>query len=212
MSEEVSMISSLRKAMESVGQGMGIAEAVARSLRTSGKKGREVSRRILLGFAIDSAVRPLLSSDSEEVAMLAALLGVSSKSSASLLGTAGERLSHTLEDWVKLRESRKMEERVQRFRCLLGSCVVGAVSAMVASLGPMLGSLYTLTVSQSQGPNLTLYAGAAMAAISSGMLALYVSERRIYVNVALSLASFCLVSFLVSPLTNFTFAPLLAAK
>lgn len=206
------MISSLRRVMESAGQGMGIAEAIVRSLRTSGAAGRDVARRVLLGLAIDVAVRPLVSRDSEEVAMLAALIGMSAESSATLLGTAGERLSHTLESWVKLREGRKMEERVQRFRCLIGSCVVGAVSGMIASLGPMLGSLYTLTASQSQGPNLTLYAGAAMAAISSGMLALYVSERRAYVNVALSLASFCIVCVLVSPFTTFTFMPLLAAK
>ena len=190
---------------------MGVAEALVRSLPGSGAAGVDVARRILLGYPVSASLEPMLSG-SDEIASLALLLGAGEGSSAKSLGRSGERVSLLLEGWIKLRESRKLEARVQRFRSLIVSCVVGGVSAMIATLGPMLSSLYSTTTALSGGAGFTLYAGAAMAATSSAMLAIYVSERRFYLNVALSLISFVAVWGFVSPLASFTISPLWLAK
>ncbi len=186
---------------------------MVRSLPGSGAAGVDVARRIMLGYPVSASLEPMLSG-SDEIASLALLLGAGEGSSAKSLGRSGERVSLLLEGWIKLRESRKLEARVQRFRSLIVSCVVGGVSAMIATLGPMLSSLYSTTTALSGGggAGLTLYAGAAMAATSSAMLAIYVSERRFYLNVALSLISFVAVWGFVSPLASFTISPLWLAK
>ncbi len=211
MNDDLALVATLRRAFELVSRGMGLAEALVRSLPSSGTAGKDVARRILLGFPVSASLGPMLSG-SDEVAALALLLGTGHKSGAKPLGQSGERVSLLLEGWIKLRESRKLEERVQRFRSLIVSCVVGGVSAMIATLGPILSSLYSTTTGLPDGTGLTLYAGAAMAATSSAMLAIYVSERRFYLNVALSLISFVAVWGFVSPLASFTVSPLLLTK
>ncbi len=206
-------MASLRRSMEFAGNGMGVAESLVRSLAAAGPEGKKVARSVLLGFPASMSVRPLLLGDSAEVAMLASLVCASARSSSLSIGKNGERLSHILEAWVKDRENRTMEERVQRFRSLVASCVMGAVCAMIGSLGPLLGSLYDITLAAPappHGANLALAAGAAMTAISSAMLASFASERRIYINVILALASFGVVCLLAMPLTSFTLSALAA--
>jgi hypothetical protein len=138
---------------------------------------------------------------SEEVGMLASLIVSTPRSSTALVGKSGEELAGTLERWVKLRENRRLEQRVLRFRSVITSGVLGAVTAMVAALGPIVGGL-SFTGPAVQGASGVLPAAAVMTAVSSGMLGLFMSGRRMFVNLAIALVVFALVSLLASPLAS----------
>jgi hypothetical protein len=102
---------------------------------------------------------------------------------------------------VKAKESARLEQKVLKFRSLITSAVLGAVTAMVASLGPIVGNL-SFTSMPVVSPDALLPAAAGMTAMSSGMLGFFMSGRRFYTNVVVSLASFLLVCAIVSPLVS----------
>jgi hypothetical protein len=211
MNTDLSMVLALRRAMESVEEGRGIAQALVRELGGVGPVGLETSRQILLGFSFSVSLRPLSESKSEEVAMLASLLIGASKSNATLVGRNGEAMSHTLEGWLKLKENSKLEHRVIRFRSMVTSGVLGAVCATVATLGPLLGNL-DFTTQTRPDPGALLFFAAGMTAISSGMLGYFMSGSRFFANIALSLSVFVFVWSLASPIASIPMIPLLGVK
>jgi hypothetical protein len=204
MNEVLSLILSLRKVLESVGNGRGVSQSLVRELRSSGPQGKEVAANLLLGLPLDVAARPLLKNQYDEVGMLTSLVIASAESSTSVAGKSGEALSYTMEKWVKARENARLEERVLRFRSLIASGVLGAVSSMIATIGPALGSL-GFSGGQDPGASGTvLYAAAAMTLVASGMLGFFMSGRRFYVNVGASALSFILLHVVVAPLASFS--------
>jgi hypothetical protein len=211
MNPDLSMVLALRRVMESVEEGRGMAQALVRELGGVGPVGLETVREILLGFPFSLSLRPLRGSKSEEVAMLASLLVSASKSNTSLLGKNGEALSHTLEGWLKLKENSKLEHRVIRFRSMVTSGVLGAVCATVATLGPLLGNL-DFTTQTRPDPGALLFFAAGMTAISSGMLGFFMSGSRFFANVALALSVFVFVWSLASPIASIPMIPLLGVK
>ena len=212
MSGELSMILTLRKVLQNVGEGRGVAESVVRELATAGTDGRDAARSVFLGLPLRTALRSLADGKSGEVSMLASIIVESSKGSAPLGGKRGEALSFTLERWVKTRENNRLEERVQRFRSLIASGVLGAVSGMIATLGPLLGSLGTGFLGIAPGQVDLLYCAAAMVVASSAMLGLFTAGRGFYINVFVSAAAFGLVNFLVAPLAALPAVPLWGVK
>ncbi len=201
MNPELSTVLALRRVLESAGSGMGMSQSIVKGLSSVSPKGKDVARLLLLGFPLAVALRPLTEGRSDEVAMLASLIVSTPRSSATLVGRSGEELADTLERWVKLKENRRMEQKVMRFRSVVTSGVLGAVTAMVASLGPLVGSLnFAAPVAQSASG--LLPAAAGMTAISSAMLGLFMSGRGMFVNVGVALAVFAAVSTVASPLAS----------
>ncbi|MDG7011316.1 MAG: hypothetical protein JRN57_04265 [Nitrososphaerota archaeon] len=199
MNQAVSMILSLRRVLESAGEGSGMSRSIVQELSGSDELGREAAKLLLLGNPIRSAMRPMLDRGAEEVALLASLIVAAPKSSAPEVGRSGSAVSTTLERWVKAKEGRALEQKVMRFRSLVTSGILGAVMGMVATLGPLLGSL---GAGAGQGPDAAalVYGAAAMTAISSGMLGAYMSGRGFGINVAVSVTSFAVVCAVASPL------------
>ena len=200
MNPDLSMVLSLRRVLESAAEGKGMARGLIEQLRGTSGAGSEAARMLLLGYPIPISLRLLEQTSSQEAAMLASLIISTPRSSATLVGTSGKALADTLERWVKLRENWKLEQKVLRFRSLITSAVLGAVTAIMATLGPVVGSL-SFETSQPRAGDL-LPAAAVMVAVSSLMLGLYMSGRRFPVNVAVSLVVFGLVSAIAAPLAT----------
>ena len=211
MNPDLSMVLALRRVMESVEEGRGMAQALVRELGGVGPVGLATVRRILLGFPFSVSLRSLKEGKSEEVAMLASLLISASKSNTSLVGRNGEAVSHTLEGWLKLKENSKLEHRIMRFRSMVTSAVLGAVCATVATLGPLLGNL-DFTTQPRPDPGALLFFAAGMTIISSGMLGFFMSRSRFFANIALSLTVFGFVWSLASPIASIPMIPLLGVK
>ena len=201
MNPDLSMVLSLRQVLESAADGKGMARGLIEELRGTAGSGEEAARMLLLGYPISVSLRAVEKTSSREVAMLASLIVSTPRSSAALVGDSGKALADTLERWVKLRENRKLEQKVLRFRSLITSAVLGAVTAILATLGPVVGSLSFTAASGAKTGSL-LPAAAAMVTVSSAMLGLYMSGRRFPVNVAVSLAVFAIVSGVASPLST----------
>jgi hypothetical protein len=195
-------ILALKKVLESASEGMGMAHSVAKELRRIRPNGSESARLVLLGHPLAIALRPLIESGSEEVSMLASLIVSAPRSSSAMIGRSGGILAGTLERWVGAKESGKLQQKALRFRSLVTCGVLGAVTAMIASIGPLVGSLDFTGTSQAAGSTMLLYAAAGLTGISSFMLGLFMSGRSFYLNVALALGVFTLVSTLASPLAN----------
>lgn len=211
MNSDLLMLLSLRRALESAEDGRGMASSLVDQLADEKPHGTNAARLLLLGFPIEVSLRPLVESDSEEVSMLASLIISAPRSSTPLVGKTGGALATTLERWVKTRENAKLEHKVLRFRSFVTSAVLGAVTAMVASLGPIVGSLdfgsSTLVSSSALMP-----AAAGMTAISAGMLGYFMSGRGFFANVAVSLTVFALVGAIASPLAAVPYVALWGVK
>jgi len=212
LNPDLSTILSLRRVLESAGEGMGMAQSLVREIRDVEPLGTETARLLLLGLPLNVALRNLTRTKSEEVSMLASLMVSAPRSSSTLVGKSGGAFAGTLERWVKARESGKLEQKAMRFRSLITSAVLGGVSAMISSLGPLVGNLALTDTPATVNTVTLLYAAAALTAVSSGMLGLFMSGRGFYVNVGVSLAVFALVSALASPLAAFSSASLWGVK
>jgi hypothetical protein len=203
LNPDLALVRSLRKVLESEAEGKGAARSAVEELRRS-PNWSGGAKALLLGHPIKTALKPIVESRSEEASMLAALVIASPASSALLVGRNGGALAQTLERWVRAKENRALEEKVMRFRSLLTSGVLGAVTAMVASVGPLVGSL-SFTGSAPPADPATLLAGAAaMAGIGSVVLGLFMSGRGFVVNLAVTLGVFAVVGALASPLAAVT--------
>ena len=209
---ELVRILALRKVLESASEGMGMAQSVTRELRRIRPDGSNSARLVLLGYPLATALSPLIESGVEEVSMLASLIVSAQRSSSAMIGRSGGILAGTLEKWVKTKESGKLQQKALRFRSLVTCGVLGAVTAMVASLGPLVGNLdFTGTAPPAVSTTL-LYSAAGLTGISSGMLGLFMSGRSFYINVVVALGVFALVSTLASPLANISTVSLWGVK
>jgi hypothetical protein len=202
MNSDLQTILALRKVLESASEGMGMAQSAARELAGIQPLGKESARLVLLGFPLAVALGPLEHSGAEEVSMLASLVVSAPRSSATVIGKSGGVLASTLERWVKMKESGKMQQKALRFRSLVTCGVLGAVTAMIASLGPVVGSLDFMAAGPIGGSVNLLFAAAGLTGLSSCMLGLFMSGRGFYANVAVSLGVFTAVSILASPLAS----------
>jgi len=199
MNPDLLLVRSLRKVLESASEGKGVARSVVEELRLSPLPWSQAAKLLLLGYPLKTSLEPLREAPAE-AAMLASLIIAAPRSSALLVGRRGEVLAGTLETWVRAKESRRLEEKVMRFRSMVTSGVLGAVTAMVSSLGPLVGSLSFQGSAPAADPTALLVGGAAMAAIGSGVLGFYMSGRGFPVNVAVTLGVFALVGAAASPL------------
>lgn len=204
MNPDLFLVRSLRRVLESAAQGKGVARSVVEEFRLSPPPWSRTAGMLLLGHPLRTSMESLVESSTAEAAMLASLIVASPRSSALLVGKSGETLAATLERWVRAKESRKLEEKVMRFRGMVTCGVLGAVTAMISSLGPLVGSLNFEGTAPAVDPMTLLAGSAAMAAIGSAILGLYMSGKGFPVNVAVTLGAFALVSAAASPLWGLT--------
>ena len=200
MKDDLKMVQALRRVLEASTGGRGTSKSAIEELAGVTREGKEVARSLLLGLGLRWAMFPLEKAKAGEVRMLSSLLGEVGRSSAESLGRGAGELSATLEKWISLSESKKLETRVQEYRGLLASGILGAVSSMVASLGPMMGSLNFSAQLTPPDPTAIRVAAAIMSANGAAMLGLYLSGRRFVLNVVGCILAFLFVSALVSPL------------
>ena len=200
MNPDLLLVRSLRRVLESAAEGKGVARSVVEEYRLSPPPWSGAARMLLLGHPLRTSMKGLLESPSTEAAMLASLIVASPGSSTLLVGRRGDTLAGTLERWVRAKESRKLEEKVMRFRSVVTSAVLGAVTAMIASLGPLVGNLNFEATAPPVDPTTLLAGSAAMAAVGSAILGFYLSGKGFPLNVAVTLCAFALVGAAVSPL------------
>lgn len=203
MNKDLSLVLGFRRVLERAAAGMGMNQALARELRGTGEVADGVLRGLMLGFPLQVSLKPVMEGPSREGGMLASLMVASKNSSVTLAGKRGEGLSYLAEGWIKARESQRLEDRVRRARSLVASGVAGAVSAMIAAIGPLLGSLSISSGFSNSGPQSLAYVGAALALLSSGALGTYTSGRRFYANVMVTATVYLFVSLAVAPLADF---------
>lgn len=201
---------SFRRVLESAAAGKGIARSAVEELADVVPLGTEAARLLLLGFPLRVALRPLVEGANEEVSMIASLVVTAPRSSVAVVGRDGGTLAATLERWVKARESRALEQKVLRFRSLLTAGVLGGVAGMIATLGPLVGGIGLQGVALGAGR--LMPCAAAMTAVSSGVLGAFMSGRRLYLSIGVSLAAFAVVGAFASPLASLTPSALWGVK
>jgi len=198
--DDLRMVRALRRVLEASSGGRGVSKSAILELPRVSSDGREVARSLLLGLGLRWAMKPLAKAKTEEVRMLSSLVGEVGRSSTESVGRGAGGLSATLEKWVSLSEAKRLELKVQEYRGLLTSGILGAVTSVVAALGPMMGSLNFSGQPNPIDPTAIRLAAAVMAANGAAMLGLFLSGRRFFLNVAVCILAFLFVSALVSPL------------
>jgi len=202
MNKKLSSLLLFRRVFMLAGEGKGLATSLVETFRGEGSEGKGVARKILLGFPVQAALEPLSSQGTEELSVLANLLANSSSSSARLIGRKGQRLSFMFERWMKMKEARQMQQRVMQLRSHLMAAVMGAVVAMLASLGPLVAGLNFLSPSpEVSGSSLLLWSG-VMVGTSSTALGLFMAGRRFYVDTLIALLAFGLTAAATAPLAS----------
>ena len=205
MTRDLPTILSMKRVLESADKGMGISRAFVKEFSETAGEGRNSARSLLLGLPLKSSLGPLTDGGSEEISMMSSMIIGAPRSSVFRVGRSGATLASILEGWIKARESSALEDKVMRFRGLIASAVLGAVTSMMASLGPVIGNIGALLTPGATAPiggGYVLVAAAGMAAISSGMLGLYLSGRGLVVNIIVTLSVFIIVAAATAPLAS----------
>jgi uncharacterized membrane protein len=127
---------------------------------------------------------------------------MASSTNAAIIGKKGADLSNLLERWLKSAEERAMEAKVFQMRGLIMSAVLGALMATVSAIGPLVASSNFMTGGAAPAPQSLYLVSGAMVAVSSGMLGIFLSGRRFYVNLVLALAVYAVASVATSPLVS----------
>ncbi len=200
MNKRLARMQLLKRLLSSISEGRGVSASIVLTLKQGEGAEKLAARRVLLGFPPDKSMAPVVFDESKELGMLASLVTLASASNAATVGKKGEELSNLLERWLKASEEKAMEARVFQMRGLIMSAVLGGLMAVVSAVGPLMASTDFLAGGAfTAGPSLSLVS-AAMVAVSSSMLGIFLSGRRFYVNLALALGVYLVASFAASPL------------
>jgi hypothetical protein len=204
MNRRLARMRLLKRVLASISAGRGVSASIVLALRQGEGAEQLAARKVLLGFPPGKSMALVVSDESRELGMLASLVTMASGSNVAAIGKKGTELSNLLERWLKAGEERAMEARVFQMRGLIMSAVLGALMATVSTMGPLVASSnFLLGGAVSAAPSLTLVSG-AMVAVSSSMLGIFLSGRRFYVNLALSVGVYLVASFATSPLGSVT--------
>lgn len=202
MNRDLARLALFRRLLGLVTSGMGVSASIVRAFRAAEGEEQDAARLVLLGNPPPVSLAAIVSDDAKELGMLASLVAGASSSSAMVLGKKGEALSALLEGWLKAKESRLLERRVLQMRGYIMSAVLGAVMAIIAALGPVVGSIDFLQATpQVPGASIS-YFSAAMVVVSSSMLGIFLSGRRFYLNLFVAIAVFALALAAASPLAD----------
>ena len=212
MNKEISELLRLREVLSSVSSGMGVSASIVKTLGRGGPRERRAARLVLLGHPPSVAMNSVSDGGARELSMLTGIIANTSGSSATLLGRKGEKLSTVVEGWLKAKEERAMERRVMQARGYIMCAVLGAVMAIMSTLGPVVGSITLLQGAAPVADQYLGYAAGAMVAFSSSMLGIFLGGRRFYFNLGIGCAVFIVGTAAAAPLASFPTASLWAIK
>jgi hypothetical protein len=206
---ELDVMRRLRTVLKRSSRGLGLAAAfVGVFSRSKDRAERDAVRRILLGTPVERALAGLMKeagSSGELLRFVATLARISSLEASR----GAERLSSLFDRWTLLKEKRAMEQRVMAFRGLIVSVVAGVVVGMLATLAPVISG-FQITLGTTPQPTSAFafppYEGAVFLLPSALCLGLFLSPKRPYVNVAVSLVAFAGVVYFLGPLATFSLA------
>jgi len=196
----------LRAVLKRSSRGLGLAAAFVGVFSGSKEQAeREAVKRILLGTPVERAFAGLIreeSSSGELLRFISAIARVSSLEASR----GAEKLSSMFDRWTLLKERREMEKKVMAFRGMIVSVVAGVVVGMLASLAPVIsGFQISLGTTPPQPPTgFSPYEGAIFLLPSALCLGLFLSPRRPYLNVVVSLTAFAGVVYFMGPLASFS--------
>ena len=180
-------------------QGKGIAASIVDSFRESrvGEES-EMVRRILLGNPVEQSIDRLIAKDDHSREILLYVVG-QAKVNAVEASKRADRLTTLFEHWVWMKQQRLIEQRIMETRSIMVSGILGGVTAMISALAPVLSS-FQLTLSAQPPPASPSYLGILFVLPAASFLGFFFSPRRAYVNVAVSVTAFVLVTYFFSPL------------
>ncbi len=205
---ELEVMRRLRAVLKRSSSGLGFAASFVREFSSSrDERERDAVRMILLGTPVQAAFQSLVAEtgpSGELLRFVTALARISSSEASK----GAERLSSLFDRWTLIKEKKAMERKVMEFRGLIVSTVAGVVVGMLSTLAPVISSFQiALTPSPQAAPGLTPYEGAVFLLPSALCLGLFLSPRRPYLNVAVSLAAFLGVVYFLGPLASFSVGP-----
>lgn len=189
-------------------KGLGLAAAFVGVFSSSKDSAeRDAVKRILLGTPVVVAFAGLTkeSGSSGELLQFIATLAKVSSTEAS---KGAEKLSSMFDRWTLLKEKRAMEKKVMAFRGLVVSAVGGVVVGMLSTLAPVISTFQiTLGTAPKVASSFSPYEGAVFLLPSALCLGLFLSPRRPYVNMAISIVAFAGVVYFLGPLASFSLGP-----
>jgi hypothetical protein len=189
----------LRRVLRLSAQGKGIAASIVDSFRESTvREESEMVRQILLGSSVEQSVDTLVSRDDHSREILLYVVS-QAKVNAVEASRRADKLTSLFEHWVWMKQQRVIEQRIMETRSILVSGILGGVTAMISALAPVLSS-FQLTLGAQPAPASTSYLGILFVLPAASFLGFFFSPRRAYVNVAVSVAAFVLVTYFFSPL------------
>jgi len=173
---------------------------------------REVARLVLLGIPAKKALNRLLESEETGIRSLVTYVASESGLSARDSGRRAERLSITFERWARLKERRRLEQKVLELRGHMVSAILGPVMAFLSSLAPFVLSFQFLSGASAPSGGLLVYAAGAMSIASSAFLGSFFSTQRRYLDPLIAGISFALALQMTAPIANVPPPSLLAIK
>ena len=205
---ELEVMRRLRTVLKRSSRGLGLgASFVGVFSRSKDGAERETVKSILLGTPVEIAFAGLIketSSSGELLRFIAALARISSSEASR----GAEKLSSMFDRWTLLKERRAMESKVMEFRGFIVSVVAGVVVGMLSSLAPVLANFQiSLGTAPQAASGFSPYEGAVFLLPSALCLGLFLSPRRPYLNVAVSLVAFAGVVYFLGPLASFSVVP-----
>jgi len=198
-SPDLGRMGKLRRVLRLSAQGKGIAASIVDSFRESTVRAEsEMVRQILLGSSVEQSVDTLVSRDDHSREILLYVVS-QAKVNAVEASRRADKLTSLFEHWVWMKQQRVIEQRIMETRSILVSGILGGVTAMISALAPVLSS-FQLTLGAQPAPASTSYLGILFVLPAASFLGFFFSPRRAYVNVAVSVAAFVLVTYFFSPL------------
>ena len=199
-SAELRRMDKLRQVMRLSARGKGMAASIVETFRDS-KLAPEVEtvRSILLGRPVEESAARMASGDGPARDLLLYLVQ-QAKVDASEASRRADKLAVLFEHWVRAKQERLVDQRIMETRSLMVSAILGGVTAMVATLAPVLASFQLSFTQQATSVGYSQYLGLFFIVPGSFFLGLFFSRRRALLNVMVSVAVFSLVVYLFAPL------------
>jgi hypothetical protein len=198
-SRELARIGKLRRVLRLSSHGKGVAASIVESFQESRvQEEKEMVRQILLGAPAEMAVSGLVSNDDPSRDVLTYLVD-QAKVNAVEASKRADRLTYLFERWLWKKQERLVDKRIMETRSLLVSAILGAVTAMVSVLAPVLAS-FQLALGTPPSQAAPTYLGVLFVIPASSFLGYFFSTRRALLNVGLSLLAYALVTYLFAPL------------
>jgi hypothetical protein len=203
--EELEVIRKLRAVLKRSSLGLGLAASFVEVF--SGSKDaaqREAVKRIMLGEPAETAFRSMTSENGSSRELLR-FIGALARIDSSEASRSAGKLSSMFDRWTLLKEKRSMERKVMQFRGFIVSTVAGVVVGMLSTLAPVISNFQvSLGTSPQPPPGFSPYEGAAFLLPSAIALGFFLSPRRPYLNVAVSLMAFAGVVYFLGPFASFS--------